>query len=134
MTQATSFQGVGQRFIFSVTTLAVLTALTIGMTAPPQAVAADRVTDANVTEAIASAKTSQDHGAIAAYFKEQAAAQAEKVKLHEAMLKSWEKTVAGRSLENMRKHCNDLIASFRKAQKAYEAMAEMHAHMGKGKM
>ena len=61
-------------------------------------------------------------------------AQAEKVKLHEAMLTSWEKTVSGRSLENMRKHCNDVIASARKAQKAYEAMAEMHAHMGRGKL
>ena len=134
MNQARSFRRVGQRSILGITTLAVLTALTIGMCAPTHAVAADTVTDANIVAAIAGAKTSQDHEAIAAYFRTQAAAQGEKVKLHEAMLKAWETTVSGNSLVHMRQHCNDLIASFRKAQKAYEAMAEMHAHMGMGKM
>ena len=134
MNQAKSSRSVGQSLVLGITTLAVLTALTIGMTAPTQAVAADTITDANVADAIAAAKTPQDHEAIATYFRAQAAAQGEKVKLHEAMLKSWEKTVRGKSLEHMRRHCNDLIASTRKMQKAYEAMAEMQAHMGTGKM
>ena len=97
-----------------------------------EALAAEAVTDANVADAIAAAKTQQDHEAIAAYFRAQAAAQGEKVALHEAMLKGWEKTVSGKSLEHMRKHCHNLIQSFRNMQKEYEAMAEMHAHMAKG--
>ena len=103
----------------------------IGTATIPRAVSAAEVTDANVAEAIAAAKAPQDHEAIAAYFRAQAAAQGEKVKLHEAMLKSWEKTVSGKSLEHMRKHCENLIASFRKMEKEYAAMAEMHADMAK---
>lgn len=133
-TRTTGVRRTGQNAIFGIITMAILATLATGVIGATQALAADTVTDANVAEAIVAAKTPQDHEAIAAYFRAQAAAQGEKVKLHEAMLKAWEKTVAGRSLENMRKHCNDLIAASRKAQKAYEAMADMHAHMGMGKM
>ncbi len=130
-TQARGVRCVGRGVVIGMITLAGLTALTTGMIAPTQAVAADAVTDANVAAAIAAAKTQQDHDAIAAYFRAQAAAEADKVKLHEAMLKSWEKTVSGRSLEVMRRHCNDLIASFRKMQKSYEMMAQQEEKMGK---
>ncbi len=94
------------------------------------AVAAD-VTDQNVAERIASAKTAEDHHALAAYFKGQAAAAAGKVKEHEAMLASWQKTTAGGSLEVMRQHCKSAIAAQKKLQKDYEALAEAQEQAAK---
>lgn len=133
-TQTTCVRRTRHNGIFGIITLAILATFTTGLIGATQALAADTVTDANVAEAIAAAKTPQDHEALAAYFRAQAAAQGEKVKLHEAMLKSWDKIVSGNSLVHMRQHCNDLIASSRKMQKAHEAMAEMQAHTGMGKM
>jgi hypothetical protein len=96
------------------------------------ALAADAITDANVAAAIAAAKTPQDYEAISGYFRAQAAAAGEKVKLHEAMLTSWEKTVSGKALDHMRSHCRGLIASFREQQKENEALAEQYAKLAGG--
>ena len=60
----------------------------------------------------------------AAFLKDQAATAGEKVKEHEAMLASWTKNTPGVSLEVMRRHCKDAIASFKKLQKDYEALAQ----------
>jgi len=90
---------------------------------------ADEVTEQNVAERIATMKTPQDHEAIAAFFKAQAAAEGVKVKEHETMLASWKKTVAGRSLVNMIQHCESALAAHKKLQKDYEAMAAAHVTM-----
>jgi hypothetical protein len=91
---------------------------------------AQDVTDQNVADRVASAKTAQDHEAIATFFKAQAATAGEKVKEHEAMLGSW-KTTSGRSLNVMKQHCEDAIASFKKLQKDYAAMAAEQEKMAK---
>lgn len=90
-----------------------------------QAGEAAPVTDDNVAERIAQAKTSADHEAIAEYYKAQAAVAAAKVKEHEAMLASY-KNVAGTSLEIMRNHCKGLIQSYGQEQREYEALAKEH--------
>ena len=92
---------------------------------------ADEVTEQNVAERIAAAKTPQEHEAIATFFKGQAAAAGEKAKEHEAMLGSWKKSTSGRSLNVMRQHCEDAIASYKKLQKDYEALADEHEKMAK---
>ena len=92
---------------------------------------ADDVTEQNVAEKVATAKTPQDHEAIAAYFKAQAAAAGEKVKEHEAMLASWTKTTAGKGLTVMKQHCEGVIASFKKIEKDDDAMAKEHEKMAK---
>jgi hypothetical protein len=84
---------------------------------------AQDVTEGNVAERVAAAKTAPEHEAIAAFFKAQATAAGDKVKEHEAMLASWEKGTSGRSLSVMRQHCQDAIASYKKLQKDYTAMA-----------
>jgi len=84
---------------------------------------AEDITDQNVAERVATAKTAPEHDAIAAFFKAQATAAGDKVKEHEAMLATWEKGTSGRSIIVMRQHCQDAIASYKKLQKDYAAMA-----------
>jgi hypothetical protein len=92
---------------------------------------ADDVTDANVADRIAAAKTAQDHDAIAAFFRKEAAATGEKIKTHEAMIASWSKSIGGKSLEYMRRHCQDIITSLKKEQKDYEGLAAEHEKLAK---
>jgi len=92
---------------------------------------AQDVTEQNVADRVASAKTAQDHEALATFFKGQAATAGEKLKEHEAMLGTWKKTTSGRSLNVMRQHCEDAIASYKKLQKDYEAMATEQEKMAK---
>jgi hypothetical protein len=113
------------------TTGAFATLAFCALSTAPTFVSAQEVTEANVAERIATMKTQQDHEAIAAYFKKQAAAAAEQVKEHEAMLASWKKTVSGRSLVNMQRHCEGLISAYKKIQKDDEALAQLHENMAK---
>lgn len=91
---------------------------------------AQDITDQNVADRVASAKTAQDHEAIATFFKGQAATAGEKVKEHEAMLGSW-KNASGRSMNVMRQHCEDAITSYKKLQKDYTAMAAEQEKLAK---
>jgi hypothetical protein len=109
-----------------------LTALAFAALSSVAAMAiADEVTESNVADRIAAAKTAQDHDAVAKFFRSEATAAGEKVKLHEAMLGSWTKSVAGKSLEQMRRHCQDIIAASKKVQKDYEALANEHEKLAK---
>ena len=101
----------------------------LALSTVPVAATAQEVTEQNVAERIATMKTKQDHEAIAAFFKAQAAKAGEEVKTHEAMLASWKKSIMGHSLVTMTQHCEGLIASYKKLQKDYEAMAAEHLKM-----
>ena len=92
---------------------------------------AQDVTEQNVAERVASAKTAQDHQALATFFKGQAATAGEKVKEHQAMLGTWKETTSGRGLIAMRQHCEANIASYKKLQKDYQAMAAEEEKMAK---
>ncbi len=87
--------------------------------------AQESVTDDNVTERIATAKTAADHAALASYFRARAEDSAARAKKHEAMLASYKK-LDGRPYEIWKTHCESLIASFRASQKDYEKLAAEH--------
>jgi len=92
---------------------------------------AQGVTDQNVAERVAAAKTAQEHEALATFFKGEAAAAGDKVKEHESMLASWQKTTSGRSIVVMRQHCQNAITSYKRLQKDYQAMAEEQEKLAK---
>jgi hypothetical protein len=88
------------------------------------------VTDANVAELTATAKTAADHEALAAYYQAKAAEAAEKVEFHEAMLRSVRKA-GSKQYSAMRPHCRTLIRSSRAAQESYEDLAEIETQLAK---
>ena len=90
-----------------------------------QAGAAGPVTDANVVERIAQAKTPAEHQAIALYYKAQAADAAAKVKEHEAMVKAY----GGTGSKTMNRHCETLLKTYRAQQKDLEGLAKDHEDM-----
>jgi hypothetical protein len=88
------------------------------------------ITEENVVQRLAAAKTADDQEALAAFYRSQATAAAAEVKRHEAMLKSYE-TVGGRSTVEMRKHCTRLIQSYKQQQKDNEDLAQEHQALAK---
>ena len=110
----------------------VFIAITLALTLvdPARSVAAE-ITEANVSQHIADARTAADHKALAAYFRAEAAAQGERVKMHEAMLASYKKG-GGKPYLNMVDHCKALLAESRGLQKDYAKMADLHEEMAKG--
>lgn len=91
--------------------------------------AADAVTDQNVAERAASAKTAADHEALAAYYKAAAAAAAAKVKSHEEMLEATQK--AGRTAPSWKTHCRNWIAAYTKAENEAQSLAAEHERLAK---
>ena len=109
----------------------LLSALTLAIVAmAPVRARAEVVTDANVSQMMASAKASADYQALAAYFNAQAADAAAKVKTHEAMLASV-KGGGGKGAANFAPHCETLISSFKETQKQYEALAAQYTAAAK---
>jgi hypothetical protein len=111
--------------------VAALTWAALTLAQAPAVSAADAVTDENVAERVASAQTAADHEALAAYFRAQAAAAGEKVKLHQNMLSSSAKKVAGKSWVSWEMHCQSLIRSYKNAQKEAEQLAADHERLAK---
>ncbi len=107
--------------------------LLVGIAMPwgSQAAELGPITDDNVAQRAAVATTAQEHEALAAYFRAESAAFGEKVKVHEAMLDTWQKTTAGRPLENMREHCRSAMRSLGKLQRDYEAYAKEQESLAK---
>lgn len=89
------------------------------------------VTVDNVSEAIANAKTSADHEALAKYFEGKAAEAHKAVEAHKAMLKSYERFGTGKEQTLHMRHCKDTIRSYENLAKDYEAMAKEHDRMAK---
>jgi hypothetical protein len=114
----------------SLAALALILTL-MGSAALPRWAAAGTITDANVGQMMAAAKTPADHQALVAYLKGQAAIAAQKVKEHEAWLADLKKpgNVAGKGGASFASHCESLIASYKKQQEDYEAMAAVHQNL-----
>jgi hypothetical protein len=104
--------------------------LLLGSAARGRAAAGTAITNENVAQHIAAAKTAADHQALAAYYRSQASAAADEVKSHQAMLKSYD-NVQGRSKVVMREHCERLIQSYSKEQKQYEDLTHDHEQLAK---
>ncbi len=103
----------------------------IGSAAMPRCAVAETITGANVGQMMAAAKTPADHEAMVVYFKGQAAIAAQKVKEHEAWLADLRKpgSHGGKGALSFADHCESLIASYRKQQKDYEAMAALQQNL-----
>lgn len=106
---------------------AMCAALTFTSVAP--LAAADTITEANVAEHVASAKTPADHQALATYFNGQASAAGDKAKSHERMLETVKKT--GRPSSAWKTHCKSLIKMYKNLQKDFESMAKEHEELAK---
>lgn len=91
---------------------------------------AAEITAANVADHVASAKSAADYQALATYFRSAAAAQAETVNEHEAMLASY-KERGGKAYTKMKLHCQGIIRGARNLQRDYEAMAAEYEQMAK---
>jgi len=91
--------------------------------------AAGAITDTNVAQRIADAKTPADYEALAAYYRAQAAAEGDQVKLHEAMAKAYGPGRKG--LLHSKQHCDELVRSSKQQQKVFEEMAAEEEKMAK---
>ncbi len=88
------------------------------------------VTDDNLAQAIANAKTPADHEAIAEYYDKEAAENEAKAKLHLSAAKSYE---AFKSMKpvGMANHCENLAKAFQKAAEQDKILAAAHRAMAK---
>jgi len=110
--------------------LAAAMFVVLNLVSMPPLAAADTVTDANVVQLAASAKTAADHEALATYFRNQAAAAGEKVKVHEEVLAAVKKG-GGKASSSWKAHCKSLIAMYKDLQKEAESMAKEHESLAK---
>lgn len=101
-------------------------ALTASALLASAARAADPITDANVDAAVAAAKTSDDHQALAAFFTSKAEAALASAENHDKMAKAF-----GQS-KSMAAHCKDLASAARKQANDYTALAKAEDALAKG--
>ena len=104
----------------------LVTTMLVGWAAP--AVHADQITDESAVAAMAAAKTSADHQALAAYFTSKAEAAASNAEWHQKMLASF----TGKLQQNMAVHCKSVIRSYQQQAKDYAAMAKEEEKLAKG--
>ena len=109
--------------------LGLTASMMFGLTSVARAVAAEAVTTKNLKQKIATAKTAQDHKAIAAYYQAEAAKAKAKVSEHRDMAEAYKKAGYGTASKipgqpGTIEHCNHL-------EKTYEALAESLAMMAK---
>lgn len=103
--------------------VALLTVLTI----PASRVAAQT----DLSTKIAAAKTAADHEAIAAEFEQEAKDLEARAALHAAMAKHYDMDqYAHTNKPRLKKHCQDLSASLRKAAEQAREMAKLHHEIG----
>ena len=95
----------------------------------PAAVRAQTITDDNVAQMVASAKTPADHQALSAFFTSKAEAAMAKVDQHRQMASSF----TGKQRENWKMHCNALINSYKEQAKNYTALAKEQQQLASGK-
>ena len=114
----------------SLSRLAMAGAFALSLALAGTSYAQDAITEANLADHIATAKTAADHQAIANFYTAQAAAAGEKVKMHQAMDSAYGKSgQKGRTEAQVHQHCKDLISSYTKEQKDYQALAKEHEAM-----
>ncbi len=92
---------------------------------------AAEITDQNVDQMLAAAKTPEDHQALAAYFTAKAAAAGEQAKTHERMLNALQGQSKPPAASMWRSHCNNLIRTFRNQQDDYKSLAKVQETIAK---
>ena len=105
---------------------AVLAAGALALLCAAASWAADAITDANVDAAVASAKTPEDHAALAAYFTSKAEAAVASAENHQKMKKAFYGS------KSMAQHCGNLASTDRQQAKDYTALAKAQERLAKG--
>jgi uncharacterized protein involved in copper resistance len=92
----------------------------VGACAQPQPI--------NMTQAVKSARTSEDHNALAKRYEEAASQMQAKAQEHKNELKEYEyrSEYYGRQAQNLQAHCRGLIRYYEQAAEANQKMAEIH--------
>ncbi len=96
---------------------------------PVYRASAQEVTDANLDQSIAAAKTPAEHEAIAAYYDKEAADAEAKAKLHHAMHHRYEDFKMKPA--DMAHHCDELAKYFERVADQDKALAKEHREMAK---
>jgi hypothetical protein len=102
------------------------------LTAPATVAVAETVTDANVAELTATAKTAADHEAIAAYYQAEAKEASAEAEFHKKMGRRGTGAAPGKqAFDAMKPHCDRLVKSYQAAAESYEALAKLHQQLAK---
>lgn len=105
---------------------ALATGLSIGWV--DSAMSHDAITDESVEAAVASAKTVEEHQALAAYF----TAKSEQALANVAKHKKMSSAFSGKQGTGWQGHCQSLAKTFEEQAKDYAALANEQAAMAKG--
>jgi hypothetical protein len=114
--------------------LALIAALATGSATGHAAAAAGPVTAKNLKQKIMSAKTADDHKAIAAYYRAEAAKAQAKVTEHQEMAETYRKAGFGTVSKTPNapgtiEHCNHLVKTYQSLAESLEMMAKEHEVM-----
>jgi hypothetical protein len=114
--------------------LALVATLMTGSTTGHAAAAAGAVTAKNLKQKITSAKTANDHKAIAAYYRAEAAKAQAKVSEHQEMAEVYRKAGFGTVSKTPNapgtiEHCNHLVKTYQSLAESLEMMAKEHEAM-----
>jgi hypothetical protein len=88
------------------------------------------VTDDNLNQMIADAKTPADHDAVAAYYEQEAAGARKKAELHKGSADTYRKLKIAKPVY-MAEMCDGIAAGFEKTAKDADNLAKMHHEMAK---
>ncbi|MEI8573868.1 MULTISPECIES: hypothetical protein [Methylomonas] len=111
----------------TITKLLVVTSLTLGVLSGCQ----QNPHPMDMSAAIQSAKTKDDHESLATHFEQNAKDAEVKVEEHKKLLQQYKQHsyLYGKQSEMFFEHCQSLINSYQKAVDANTAMAKMHHQM-----
>ena len=87
------------------------------------------VTDANVADRVAAARTTADHNALAAYYSEKATAEGPRIAHYEQLLRAY-MHLEGKESQPLQRQASLLLKGARMSQKHYSLLAEAHRTMG----
>ena len=114
--------------------LVLVATLMTGSSTAHAAAAVGSVTSKNLKEKITSAKTANDHKAIAAYYRAEAAKAQAKITEHQEMTEVYRKAGFGTVSKSPNapgtiEHCNHLVKTYQSLAESLEMMAKEHEAM-----
>ena len=123
--QAAAWQG-GQRRRSRRNGLVIVIAALAGVGAVPTARPPAPVTDATVAERVASATTVADHRALAAYYKEKAAAEGPRIDYFDRLFRSYKQLDDAKTYAGMQRQARELLRAARLSRKYFDLLATAH--------
>ena len=114
--------------------LTLVTGLVFGLKPDHTAAATEQVASKNLKQKILSAKTAEDHKAIAAYYRAEVAKAQAKVTEHQEMAEAYRKTGIGTASKipnspGTIEHCNQLVKTYQSLAETLAMMAKEHEAM-----